>query len=122
MMLYPAINELNKLTDSRYTLVVLTAKRARDIIDGKPVLTDVEAERPVSLATNEIAEGLITYKRSDEHDEEAPTFENFELDINCELPRQRRKRRAMRFRVTLKQRNQLWMRQVWMRKLLDVIW
>ena len=43
MMLYPAINELNKLTDSRYTLVVLTAKRARDIIDGKPVLTDVEA-------------------------------------------------------------------------------
>lgn len=81
MMLYPAINELNKLTDSRYTLVVLTAKRARDIIDGKPVLTDVEAERPVSLATNEIAEGLITYKRSDE---EAPTFENFELDINCE--------------------------------------
>lgn len=84
MMLYPAINELNKLTDSRYTLVVLTAKRARDIIDGKPVLTDVEAERPVSLATNEIAEGLITYKRSDEHDEEVPAFENFELDINCE--------------------------------------
>ena len=77
MMLYPAVNELNKLTDSRYTLVVLTAKRARDIIDGKPVLTDV-------LATNEIAEGLITYKRSEKHAEEAETFENFELDINCE--------------------------------------
>ena len=84
MMLYPAINELNKLADSRYTLVVLTAKRARDIIDGKPVLTEVEAERPVSLATNEIAEGLITYKRSEEHSEEALTFENFELDLNCE--------------------------------------
>lgn len=84
MMLYPAINELNKLTDSRYTLVVLTAKRARDIIDGKPVLTDVEAERPVSLATNEIAEGLITYKRSEDHAEEELTFENFELDLNCE--------------------------------------
>lgn len=84
MMLYPAVNELNKLTDSRYTLVVLAAKRARDIIDGKPVLTDVQAERPVSLATNEIAEGLITYKRSEKHAEEAETFENFELDINCE--------------------------------------
>ena len=84
MMLYPAINELNKLTDSRYTLVVLTAKRARDIIDGKPVLTDVEAERPVSLATNEIAEGLITYKRSYGHKEEGETFENFELDIKCD--------------------------------------
>ena len=122
MMLYPAINELNKLTDSRYTLVVLTAKRARDIIDGKPVLTDVEAERPVSLATNEIAEGLITYKRSDEHDEEAPTFENFELDINCEAAVASEAAQAMRFRVMLKQRNQLWMIQVWMRKLVDVIW
>ena len=64
MMLYPAINELNELTDSRYTLVVLAAKRARDIIDGKPVLTEVDAERPVSLATNEIAEGKIKYKRA----------------------------------------------------------
>lgn len=63
MMLYPAINELNEKTDSRYTLVVLAAKRARDIVSGKPVLTEVEAERPVSLATNEIAEERITYRR-----------------------------------------------------------
>lgn len=67
MMLYPSINEdLNNKTDSKYTLVVLAAKRARDIIDGKPVLTKVEAERPVSLAANEISEGLITYKRNEE--------------------------------------------------------
>ena len=30
MMLYPAINELNKLTDSRYTLVVQMLKQ-RDL-------------------------------------------------------------------------------------------
>lgn len=65
MMLYPAVNELNELVDSRYTLCILAAKRARDIIDGKPVLTEVPAERPVSLATNEIAEGKITYSRID---------------------------------------------------------
>ncbi|NLY82322.1 MAG: DNA-directed RNA polymerase subunit omega [Clostridiales bacterium] len=65
-MLYPSINEdLNNKTDSKYTLVVLAAKRARDIIDGKPVLTEVESERPVSLAANEISEGLITYKRNE---------------------------------------------------------
>ena len=52
-----------KKADNRYTLVVLAAKRARDIIDGKPKLADVEIDRPVSIAAHEIAEDLITYKR-----------------------------------------------------------
>ncbi|HKK95028.1 MAG TPA: DNA-directed RNA polymerase subunit omega [Anaerovoracaceae bacterium] len=64
MMLYPSINEdLKDKTDSRYTLIMLTAKRARDIIEGKPVITNVKAERPVSFAAHEISEGLITYKK-----------------------------------------------------------
>ena len=47
MMLYPSIGEIKKKADSRYTLVILAAKRARDIIDGKPVLIDDEMiERP----------------------------------------------------------------------------
>ena len=66
MLLYPSINDLQKKTDSRYTLVVLTAKRARDIIDGKPVLTDEASERPVSQAAKEIADDLVSYKRPEE--------------------------------------------------------
>lgn len=62
-MLYPSINELKKKVDSRYTLVILAAKRARDILSGKPVLTEAQTEKPVSIAANEIAEDLITYKR-----------------------------------------------------------
>ena len=62
-MLYPSIHEMRKKADNRYTLVVLAAKRARDIIDGKPKLADVEIDRPVSIAAHEIAEDLITYKR-----------------------------------------------------------
>lgn len=62
-MLYPSINEIRKKADSRYTIVVMAAKRARDIIDGKPILTDCEIERPISIAAHEIAEDLITYKR-----------------------------------------------------------
>lgn len=62
-MLYPSINEIRKKADSRYTLVILAAKRARDIIDGKPTLTEVDNDRPVSIAAHEIAEDLITYKR-----------------------------------------------------------
>lgn len=63
-MLYPSINEIRKKADSRYTLVVLAAKRARDIIDGKPMLVeDGNEEKPVSVAAEEIAENYITYKR-----------------------------------------------------------
>ena len=62
-MLYPSINEIRKKADSRYTIVVMAAKRARDIIDGKHVLTDCEINKPVSIAAQEIAEDLITYKR-----------------------------------------------------------
>ena len=64
-MLYPSINEIRKKADSRYTIVILAAKRARDIIDGKPILTEAETEKPVSIAANEIAEELITYRREE---------------------------------------------------------
>ena len=63
-MLYPSINEIRKKVDSKYTLVIMVAKRARDIVDGQPVLIEgMEDERPVSAATHEIDEDLITYKR-----------------------------------------------------------
>ncbi|MBQ0004810.1 MAG: DNA-directed RNA polymerase subunit omega [Clostridiales bacterium] len=66
MLLYPSINKLQEKTDSKYTLVTLTAKRARDIIDGKPILTDTGCERPVSQAAKEISIDLITYNRVEE--------------------------------------------------------
>lgn len=65
-MLYPSINDLRDKVDSKYTLVALAAKRARDLIDGKPALVDIEIDKPVSIATEEIAEDLITYHRSEE--------------------------------------------------------
>lgn len=69
MLLYPSINELNEKADSRYTLVILAAKRARDIIDGKPIFTDAAVDRPVSIACNEIYEDAITYKRREDNEE-----------------------------------------------------
>ena len=65
MLLYPSINELTEKADSKYTLAILTAKRARDIIDGKPILTEEEFERPVSQAAHEINLDMVTYKRSE---------------------------------------------------------
>ncbi|MDD5823914.1 MAG: DNA-directed RNA polymerase subunit omega [Firmicutes bacterium] len=66
MLLQPAVKELQKRTDSKYTLVTLTAKRARDIIDGKPILTEEAMERPVSQAAKELVQDLISYKRTEE--------------------------------------------------------
>ena len=63
-MLYPSINKIRTKVDSRYTLVILAAKRARDIIEGMPTLTEADVEKPVSIAANEIAEDLITYRES----------------------------------------------------------
>lgn len=67
-MLYPSINEIRKKADSRYTLVVLAAKRAREIIDGMPSFIEDEntaKKQPVSIAAEEIAEDYITYSKSD---------------------------------------------------------
>lgn len=74
-MLYPSINEIRKKADSRYTIAILAAKRARDLIDGKPALTeDAHCDRPVSIAAWEIAEDLITYVRDESASDE--DFEN----------------------------------------------
>ncbi len=70
-MLYPSINLLRTKADSKYTLVSLAAKRARDLIDGKPPLVHLSIDRPVSIATQEIAEDLITYTRDFSSEDEA---------------------------------------------------
>lgn len=70
MLLYPSVNKLREKTDSRYSLVILTAKRARDLIDGKPALTEEVSERPVSQAAKEIAADMITFTRKGEEEAE----------------------------------------------------
>ncbi|MBC8590451.1 DNA-directed RNA polymerase subunit omega [Wansuia hejianensis] len=61
-MLNPSFKGVLKEGDSRYTLVMLTAKRARQIVDNNPILIDTDSTKPVSIAIEEIVEGKITYK------------------------------------------------------------
>ncbi len=68
MLLYPSINKLREKTDSRYSLVILTAKRARAIVEGKRALTEEVSERPVSQAAKEIAADMITISRKKEEE------------------------------------------------------
>ena len=60
MMVKPTVKELLNHVENRYELVIATSKRARQISEGDTVLTKVEEPSPVTLATNEIAEGKVT--------------------------------------------------------------
>lgn len=62
-MYNPSIDELSKLGDSRYTLVMLAAKRSRELVEGAKPLIETNSTKPVSIAIEEIIEGKITYKR-----------------------------------------------------------
>ena len=77
-MLYPSINEIKHKADSRYTLVILAAKRARDLIDGKPALVDCKVNRPVSIAAKEINEDLIKVRYPEDKPEEEEVSEEAE--------------------------------------------
>lgn len=63
-MIDPSINDLMKKVDSRYTLVVATSKRARQLTDGAHKLTKCNSEKTVTIAINEINEDKITYVRT----------------------------------------------------------
>lgn len=62
-MYNPSINELSKIGDSRYTLVMLAAKRSRELVEGAKPLIETDSTKPVSIAIEEIIQGKITYKR-----------------------------------------------------------
>ncbi|MDO4203379.1 MAG: DNA-directed RNA polymerase subunit omega [Selenomonadaceae bacterium] len=68
-MVTPSINTLLKKMDSRYALVVLAAKRARQLMEDESILKSDEnmrSNKNVTNALEEIAEGKITFKRSKE--------------------------------------------------------
>ena len=63
-MIDPSINSLLEKVDSRYTLVVAAAKRARQLAEGDHKLTKCNSEKPVTIAINEINDNKISYVRT----------------------------------------------------------
>lgn len=59
-----------KVVNSRYSIVMATAKRAREIIDGSMPLVDAKVgEKPLSVAIAELNEGKITVSGEEEEQE-----------------------------------------------------
>ncbi len=60
MLVKPPVTELLKIIDDRFELITIASKRARQIAQGAPVLTDhPEDKSPVTLAVWEISEGKV---------------------------------------------------------------
>ena len=59
MIIKPTVTDLLEIMENRFELVIVTAKRARQITGGSMPLTKVKEESAVTLAANEIAEGKV---------------------------------------------------------------
>ena len=82
-MLYPSYTDLmkvvnsdveegaTKIVNSRYSIVLATSKRARQLIDGEMPLVDVHGgEKPLSIAIDELNQGKIKIIAENAEDEE----------------------------------------------------
>ena len=93
-MLHPSYTDLMKVVNkdveegekkvvtSRYSIVIATSKRAREIIGGdEPLVNGMEGEKPLSIAVKELYDSKIKILPGDEEnmeDEEHLSSEEFE--------------------------------------------
>ncbi len=63
-MIKPTLDDLMEKVDSRYTLVVVAAKRARALTERGGTKVDGVVSKPVTTALTEISENKIKFKRT----------------------------------------------------------
>ena len=62
-IVHPSMDQLLPKVDSKYTLVVLAAKRARQILAGSSVKSVLQSHKDVTNALEEVAVDKITFAR-----------------------------------------------------------
>lgn len=84
-MIHPSYTDLMKvvnssveegeqpLVNSRYSIVLATAKRAKQIIKGSKPLVDPKVNKPLSIAVQEVYEGKVKILPDDAVEEEKTT-------------------------------------------------
>ena len=68
-MIDPPIKRLLEKVDSRYELISIVSKRARQIIDGNESLVDEGFKKPVTIAINEVDRELLNIEKIEEEKE-----------------------------------------------------
>ena len=98
-MLHPSYTDLMKVVNSevepgeepvvqsRYSIVIATAKRARQIIDGEEPLVDGDDRKPLSIAIDELYQSkvkIMTEEDFDAEEERIMELHNDVLDVALE--------------------------------------
>ena len=88
MITYPSVKELMEKMDegeSRYTLVIATAKRARQLTNGFTAFATAESEKPVSIAAQEIKDGYITCLKDANKPVDVEDFGEDAMEIDADI-------------------------------------
>ena len=64
------IEDAAPVVSSRYSIVLATSKRARQIIAGDKPLVDGRGKKPLSIAVEEVYKGKVTILNDDQNQEE----------------------------------------------------
>ena len=63
------------LIQSRYSIVIATAKRARQLIAGEDAYVNSRGKKPLSIAVEEIEKGFVTIEPESKEEEEPAAVE-----------------------------------------------
>ncbi len=86
MIVKPTVIELLEKAENRYSLVIATAKRARQISNGSKPMTEKDDVSPVTLAADEIEEDKVKIYDQNEWDKELEKKEDIsEVENNNEI-------------------------------------
>lgn len=99
-MLHPSYTEIMKkvnsdveegnepVVNSRYSIVIATAKRARQLIGGDEALVKDYGQKPLSIAVEELYDGQIKIMPEEEEEQEvqgeAEAMESVDMEIETE--------------------------------------
>lgn len=92
-MIHPSYSDLMKVVNSeieesehpvvqsRYSIVIATAKRARQIIDGEEPLVNGVVKKPLSVAVEELYEGKVKIVGGDDDDDDEEMMLDYNNDV-----------------------------------------
>ena len=60
-MINPSVVDLLEKTKDRYSLVILTSKRARQIIEGSSPKISINSKKSLTIAINEVDQNAVEY-------------------------------------------------------------
>jgi len=65
-MINPSVIDLLQKVEDRYSLVMVTSKRARQLINGAEPLVKVDSKKALTIAINEVNQDVVTYETDKE--------------------------------------------------------